>query len=197
MTAAAIDVDWIVSEVLRRLAQLPAGPNKQENNDQDGAASRQPQTVLPERVVSLATLSGQLAVGRRLLLRPGAVVTPAARDELNKWSMHVEYAADGQLAAGRGLYVATEEGEAGNLAHLVTAIEPTAEVAAAGSLESAIESAVSAIAAGRMTAVWTDRPAAATCLANRNGTVWAGHACDVLAIEEMASSMANEHADRR
>ena len=96
------NIEWIVAEVLRRLEQLadaPAGqqqppkaapkPPAKERSKPNG---RQNATdlVVDARVVSLTTIGGRLAGKKRLVVRPGAVVTPSVRDELRKRGLKLE-----------------------------------------------------------------------------------------------------------
>ena len=58
--------------------------------------------MIEDRVVTLGSLDGRLAQTRRLVLPPGAVLTPSVKDELRKRRVHVEYrAADVAPSASR------------------------------------------------------------------------------------------------
>ena len=65
------DIERIVQEVIRRLTATGA---------QVGGASAE--LEIHDRVVTLATLDGQLDGVRQLVVRPKTVITPSVRDEL-------------------------------------------------------------------------------------------------------------------
>lgn len=77
MATTEEQIEQIVREVLARLgkpsAANPVGPNSPVND-----------LSLSEAVVSVAALSGKLGGIRRLVVSPGAVVTPAVRDLLKQ-----------------------------------------------------------------------------------------------------------------
>lgn len=73
--------DYIVREVIRRLRDGDVD-NQSGNPTQTARATHD--LEINERVVSLGSLDGRLEGIRRLLLPPGAIVTPSARDELRK-----------------------------------------------------------------------------------------------------------------
>jgi hypothetical protein len=72
MTLTEEQIEWIVAEVVRRLAAAGV------------AADSPPKTDLKiiDRVVTLRTIEKQLAGVRRVVVPMRAVVTPAVRDEL-------------------------------------------------------------------------------------------------------------------
>ena len=95
MSDSAIDVERVVREVMRRLADaLPAGtsPATCESAGQETKRTVAPpscgasegELVVADRVVTLATLDGRLADVRRVAVRPDAIVTPAVRDTLRE-----------------------------------------------------------------------------------------------------------------
>ncbi len=88
MTGASWDIDAIVREVLRRLdhPQVAGGAPAP-------APVADPATLhLQQRVVTLVGLADRLSGVRRVLLPPGAVVTPAVRDEFRRRGIRMESA---------------------------------------------------------------------------------------------------------
>ena len=55
--------------------------------------------VIPDRVITLDSLDGRLEGVRQISVVPGAVITPAAKDELQRRS--IEFVYDGQDRAPR------------------------------------------------------------------------------------------------
>lgn len=73
MTLTQEQLEWIVSEVVRRLrGELAAAPS------QDASLT------VSERLVTLATLRGRIDGIRSVRVTKSAVVTPAVHDELRK-----------------------------------------------------------------------------------------------------------------
>jgi hypothetical protein len=75
MTVSEEQIEWIVTEVIRRLGLL------------DGVAvgersSTAAELRLTDQVITLRTLEGRLANVARLVVLPRAVVTPTVKDEL-------------------------------------------------------------------------------------------------------------------
>ena len=76
-----IDIEYIVREVIRRLTAAAGEPARSET-----------ETVkLTDRLVTMATLDGQLANAKRLIVAKKAVVTPLVKDELKKRKIALEY----------------------------------------------------------------------------------------------------------
>jgi hypothetical protein len=74
-------IDRIVREVMRRLTDREvAVTDVTENKD----------LVVDESVISLATLEGRLCGVRRVVIEERAVITPAARDELNDQGIELQ-----------------------------------------------------------------------------------------------------------
>jgi len=98
MTTSFSERDWferIVEEVIRRLLARGVGVQ---------TAPPRADLVLDEKVVSLSTLDGRIGAVQRVVVSPGAVVTPAVKDELRERG--VELIRAGQ-ASGTGNRKAT------------------------------------------------------------------------------------------
>jgi hypothetical protein len=70
MAERSLDIDRVVREVLAELGLAPVPPGSE--------------LVLNCRVVTLSEVDGRLEAVRRLVVPPGAVITPAVRDELRR-----------------------------------------------------------------------------------------------------------------
>src|SRR5256885_16630854 len=70
-------VEWIVTEVLRRLGA--DGDGKTSTTAAGGSELR-----LDDQVVTLQSIVGRLSSVTRLVVRPRAIVTPAGQDELKQ-----------------------------------------------------------------------------------------------------------------
>ena len=74
-------IDQIVREVIRRLTDRDiAVTDATENKD----------LIVDESVISMATLEGRLGGIRRVVIEERAVITPAARDELNDQGIELQ-----------------------------------------------------------------------------------------------------------
>ncbi len=74
-----LDIDGIVREVLRRLADHTAAPRAAGSS-----------LELADRVLTLDTLSRLPKDVRAVRIAPGSIITPAARDELKRRSIQIE-----------------------------------------------------------------------------------------------------------
>jgi hypothetical protein len=92
------DIDRIVREVLAELAKLPSvptvatSPRAEEKKPAATAPSNRQELAIASRLVTLSEIAGRLAGVRRLLVRPGTVITPAVKEELQKRSIQVSVA---------------------------------------------------------------------------------------------------------
>ena len=89
-------IDSIVREVLARL-QANSQPTATRVAAPQGDAPATAELVLVDRVVSLATLKDRLSGQTTLVLVPGAILTPAARDLVKQHKLTIRHA--GQSAA--------------------------------------------------------------------------------------------------
>ena len=79
MTFTEQEVEWIVTEVIRRLNLLTT------NGATKGARSSTTADLdLSDKLITLRTIDGKLTGIARVLIAPRAIVTPAARDELKQ-----------------------------------------------------------------------------------------------------------------
>ena len=96
MTVDTIHLEWLVAEVIRRLQKLAEvtpnpRPPRQPPLRRNGPSR---DLVLDTRVVTLAAIERQLANVQRVLVRPGAVVTPSVKDDLRKRHIRLEFIAE-------------------------------------------------------------------------------------------------------
>jgi hypothetical protein len=81
MTLTQEQIDWIVAEVIRRLAAA-------------GVAAKPPSDTalyVTERVITLRTIEKQLSGVKRVVVQRRAVVTPAVKDELRAKKIELVY----------------------------------------------------------------------------------------------------------
>lgn len=176
------EIERLVRRVLALVLAAPASPTPAFAAPASPALAKElvsptstKQTLqLDERVISLRSLEGKLEGIKQLVVQRGAVVTPAARDELKHRSIAIERGASGEKG--------TTASKSGNPLVLAAtnSIDPQAHVAALGE-----GCAVEIAASGELSATigkWADRvlvrkapgvivteePAAALILANRN-----------------------------
>ena len=83
MSSSTFDIESIVREVMRRLTDRtnggPAGPAADERSNTNTGT-----ICLTDRIVTLAQIEGSLQGVNRLIVLPGAIVTPAVHDELRR-----------------------------------------------------------------------------------------------------------------
>jgi hypothetical protein len=78
MTFTAEQIEWIVSEVLRRLGVAAASRVAGDER----SSSPVKELRISDRVVTMRTIETRLADVKRVVVQRRAVVTPAVRDEL-------------------------------------------------------------------------------------------------------------------
>ena len=174
-------IEWVVAEVLRRLGTQPDAPVEPGAVSPVGGSVEADcrSLVVETRLVTLATLDGQLAKVRHLVVPNRAVVTPAVKDELRDRDISLEYRCKKDVTNGRrrlvvGLCVSSPPA--------VRAAVKLVESAAADPLQSSdLNEAIRAMAGCLadpkcVGAVITDQPWAAVCQANRSSHVRAAHA---------------------
>jgi len=79
MNLSPEQLEWIVSEVVRRLKVALAAEGQSPQ-----VANAAVELVLTDKLVTLRTLDGRLAGVKKVVVPPRAIVTHAVRDELNK-----------------------------------------------------------------------------------------------------------------
>lgn len=176
-SAANIDVDLVVREVMRRLTEDRSGavlsgrvvePRTTEETEQ--AALR-----IDRPVIAVSDVTERLQPGQTLVVPPGTIVTPAARDVIRE--------------AGGSLQRATNARATGSATQLVVATADTAacpiglidwlqkrghtpERLGAATFVEAVDVVVGAVSSGeKLGLLLTDSPAAAACRANRHAAV--------------------------
>jgi hypothetical protein len=163
---SAIDIEDIVRAVLRQL---------QVESYQSAAAPAANRTLeLTDKLVTLATLENRLANIDRLALGAGAVVTPAALDELRSRGIEVvRTAATASTTARTTLTISVAEVASGacDVPGLIAAMAKSGvaveRIAETGLTSVTAELADLAAKSGRPVVLLTSRPATAVCIANR------------------------------
>ena len=180
------DIDWIVAEVVRRLAEL--------------SGERQPSesTVVSDKVITLETIK-KYQQQTELVVTRQAIVTPAAKDELKKRNMRLirqgELVANNKHAktASNGKLLAANLGadyQAKTLAQLTAAYGANLEQHAIAALPQVVASHAASVSRDGTKAVWfTSQPAHAVCLANREAKVWAVQGSDEASVKAAMSSI--------
>ncbi len=217
MAQPSIDVDRVVREVLAELGHAPAaadddvgchahacvgleGTRQKPAEHAHASVGMAPdeggdgELVLACRVVTLAEVEGRLEAVRRLVVPPGAVITPAVRDELLRRNVALGFAAAGetQPASTLRLVVVAAAGQ----------FDPAALIAALTKAGVAVERQTcdGLIAAGDRLAVEVGRPdtlgllltgetAAGLCLANRHKGVRAVSGTDREAVSAAVDAL--------
>ncbi len=200
-----VDIDEIVRQVIAQLSgNDTAAPKKSSETNQQTVAppkSSQPPTgqlEITERLVTLATLENRLTDIRHVVLRRGAVVTPAARDVLRDRGIGLSYTSATNAASTAtivlGVAELTETGNKPVATALVDALVrdgvAVERIAATGLASVVSELADHASRGGRPTILLTSRPDAAVCLANRVPGVRAVGGPDVQALRRAMTDVA-------
>ncbi len=210
MTHDAANIERIVAEVVRRLmlladppaptvsptdqvaASLPAAslPAASLPAVTESVAGSRSELVLESRVITLNSLLGRLAGVRQVLVPPGAVVTPAVKDELRKRGIRLEVgvapaapAAAGDCTIVRCLHV-TEAVRSAIVFPLPAGAVQLEEI----DVRRAVTLVSQAVRGPQQVAVvLTDEPLLTTCLLNRH---WLVRAAQVRSVEEVKQAIA-------
>ena len=195
MTQATFDIELIVREVLRELGapQILPSPLAGEGSGARGLVNEKPaadprppvaapplavsptltgQLVVTQSPVTLAALVGRLDGVRRVVVPPGAVVTPAVYDELYRRNATLAFAAPEAVKKPGALRLALVAlGKRFDPAALVAALRGAAieiESSTTDCLMAASDRLAAAVAQeNTLGALVTRHTAAALCLANR------------------------------
>jgi len=203
MAGQELDLEAMVREVLRRLQQLsgepaPGAPTQGATPDPISSSQASPpqasqpgQLRLPERTISLGTVTGRLAGVKEVLVSAGAVVTPSVRDELRKRQIALrvasESAAQAAEPAGLVLGVAGRAQATGAALAAVQAEAGGAERFERDCVVEVVRQVTQAVTRqGRIGLVLTDRPAVALCLANRQAEIRAAWGVNRASVREAA-----------
>jgi len=177
-----IDIDEIVREVLARLRsdvanhREPVTAGSVKPTQTSNAPTTAPDTLeLADRLVTLATLENRLTNIRHLVLRPGTVVTPSARDALRARQVSISFVASAAAAVATTLLLGVADIDASqnkfNVGSFVAALAAdrihVERLAATGLTSVVSELADHAARGGRPALLLTCRTEAAVCLANR------------------------------
>jgi len=186
MSEQQVDIQRVVREVVRRLTDSGALPQPTTPHANDGKKhrpvhnTRNPDSSrleLPQRVVSLAQLDGQLSGVRKVAVSSDAVITPSVRDLLRAESIELEFVAAGNAnaaAAGQTLVIGVAETEVdvdrllGPLRNMPVRL---ATLAPAGLASVVAEMTDRVARSGELGVLFTGRSFAALCLANRSRRV--------------------------
>jgi len=181
MTLSEVDIDRLVREVLSQVAQ--------------------PETAKPaagtvsfgDRVISVELLRDRLTDARTIQVRPGAIITPAARDYLRERNIEVTSQADQPSAAGSPNMIFAAAAERFDLAALIPLLAGAAaeaEIVPTGAFMAVVKQTMERITSGdRRGVLFTEQTAAAVCVANRNRSVRAVQAGGCEEVREAAAAV--------
>lgn len=181
---ARAEIEGAVRAALSRLIEQPRG---------NGQAKAAGELAVSEKVVALVHLDGRLDGVTRLVVPRGAVLTPAARDELRKRGIALASALESRNDTKRTLVLVLAESGIQS-APLVAALERdgariqvTNGACAAGTV---LELCRRVLGEKCLGLILTTAPALALCLANRQRGVRACVAHDVQTVSEAINSIA-------
>jgi hypothetical protein len=193
MNLAEHDIQRIVAEVVRRLTSMQSDAKLVSPGAIDSKTLH-----IEDKLITLAALRGRLQNTTTLSVPPGALVTPAVRDELKQRGVrlirHGEAAANGQAKNNTGAkrsevtLLAANVGSdyrAASLAQLVKSYRGELQTQTIANLTGVITEQTERVVRESCRAVWfTPVPAQAVCLANRHAGVWAVQGFDVASLRE-------------
>lgn len=187
MTAANVDVEQIVRQVLRQLqgTSAPAASAVAAPTPVSAPAPSCGELRLGEPVVTLSRLTGQLEGIATVIVGSAAVVTPAARDLLKQRGIElIRQSANAKPPKGQVvLGVAETNYDAAGLARMLTQHGIGTERLAQCGLLAAVDEVTDAVArGGKIGVLLTRQTAAVLCLANRARGVQAVLATSVDAV---------------
>jgi hypothetical protein len=210
MAGVQLDLEAIVREVLRRLENEPAVANAPARPAIAHRATRVKSSLrLPasnsrpaacpatlqirQRVVTLAAVQDRLAGIRRLLVPPGAVVTPAVRDELRQRKIEIQVASPPEHSAGPAsatLLLAVETPAPRAMLDAIADEAGCVQQLESGGLAELVARLADAMRDQRLPAVLvTAEPAAALCLANRQSRIRAAWGTGPDAVRKASESI--------
>jgi hypothetical protein len=179
------DVERIVRQVL---AELGSGRRSVSTNGESPG-----ELVLISKVVSLADVEGRLGGVSRVVVAPGAVFTPAARDLLRKHNVAIASAVAANTTRSQPLAfgVAKTNYQASPLVTALAAERVNLEqVPQSGLLQVVDELCERVVKQGQLGLLITGQTAAALCLANRNRGVRAALGASVQAVTDAVEAIA-------
>lgn len=179
MTEFESQVERIVRDVLARFEISSVDNNGDGESDQSktSKAQNRGEVLLDAKVVSVEQLNGKLDGARQVIVRRGAIVTPAARDLLRARGIEIGWRVDSgkqsiQQAARGVLGVAEISYEPAELIRLMGHEGVTFEpIARTGLITVVDEMTERVVKDGELGLLLTGAPMAALCLANRRGGV--------------------------
>ncbi|MSQ97348.1 MAG: hypothetical protein EXR98_22735 [Gemmataceae bacterium] len=188
MSAAKVDIEQIVRQVLRQLdgSSIAARPTVA-----DAPVSASGELHVSEPVVTLSHLKGQLDGVKSVAVLPAAVVTPAARDLLKLRGIELTRSqkAAKQPSSAVVLAAAETDYDAAGLTRMLTQQGISTERLAQCGLIAVVDELVDAVArGGKIGVLLTRQTAAALCLANRTRGVQAVLATSAEAIRSARST---------
>jgi len=149
--------------------------DRSTNQTRAGASPAGAELAIPDRLITLATLAGKLAGARAVVVRPGAVVTPAAKELL--WDKKIELIVGSpdpaacprrRQACGLILAVAGASYDPAPLAAALVREGATIEIMNRPDPITTLEALADALRnPPGLAMLFTGEPAAAACLANR------------------------------
>ena len=179
-----------VERIVRRvLASLAAGHRATKRHTETGS-----ELVLAARVVSLADIEDRVDGISRIVVPRGAVITPAARDELKKRSVAVASDASRVAAESGGrllIAVAETNHEPAALERMLKQNAISCERLTAGDLIATVDVMAERVAAGAgLGLLLTENTAAAVCLANRRPAIRAALGHSLAAVADAVRTVA-------
>jgi len=180
MSSLNVNIEQLVQEVMARLTGRPPAeqaeavksaspPEIISENRQRSGSSDVLQLAVP--VVTLKEVSGRLESIRRLVVLPHTVITPAVRDELYRRGIILERTAQVNGQAAKVRLILGVVGREFNVEAILDSLQQAdfqAERLSAESLPETVEQLAARLAQPQTLGVlFTSRPAAALCLANR------------------------------
>lgn len=175
------DVERIVRQVLAEIA-----------GGQRGGVLPAGDLVVSKRVVSLKDVEGRLAGVARLVIERGAVLTPAARDELKQHGVTIASAVrsgEKQTKHVVSLACTVARHNTGPLVAALASDGITTKLIAAADLMTSVDTLSEIVTKDGLAMLITGEAAAAVCLANRQRGVRAALSASVDAVEAAVASV--------
>jgi hypothetical protein len=202
MTREQVDIERIVREVIRRLAETPDLALDETKTTEppvrkppgSPSAQKNSRLQLSERVVTTALLDRKLDGIKQIVVPVRAIVTPAVRDMLRKKRIAVVEGAEAEkdvaCRAKWFLAVVDPTGDFGSRAAAVAAELGDAQRWDGDCVVKAIRRVTDAVVDEGCTGiVFTSQPSVALCRGNRHSGVRAAWGVDVAAVKEAVQSI--------
>lgn len=196
MTFTTQDIDQIVAQVMAQLQPAPAAVSYPKKEAPATPKAERPaesaELAFEDAVITGDLLEAKLTNQKRIRVRPGAVLTPTAKDVLRVKKLELVRGTATAGTSQKAKWLAISSRVASSVPSVIEQLkEDRWEHRLSGTGTEATRQAVSAVCTAEAAGVvvLTGEPEVATCLANRNPRIRAATAHSVEAVQRIKKSL--------